>query len=166
MPEYIIKGCTVADGGDVARNNMTAFWQDPNWRLTWHKTTLPYVVEQCTARSPRNLLKERDTLRHFKAVDPETGKFLGYIRWNLPQNHCKNEDGTPVWPEGQTPDVDPEEKATIVKMADAADWNPGQEADHLDEPLTRRKNEFLAKKEYIGKPATKVDFCSVMITCD
>lgn len=147
MPDYIIEGCTVADGPDVARNNMSAFWQDPNWRLVWKKTNLPYVIEQCTARAPRNLLKDRETMRHFKAVDPGTGKFLGYIRWNLPQKRCKTQDGGPVWPEGQTPDVDPEEKASIFQRAEAADWNPRHEADHLDEPLTRRRKEHIAKKD-------------------
>lgn len=150
MSGYIIEGCTVADGADVGRNNMSAFWQDPNWRLVWKDATLPYVIEQCVARSPRNLLNERDTIRHFKAIDPKTGEFLGYIRWRLPSKYCKNEDGTPVWPEGQVPDVSPEEKAEIVQRAEAADWNPSDDADHLDVPVTKMKNEFLAKKAYIG----------------
>lgn len=149
MPDYIIKGCTVKDGADIARNNMTAFWQDPNWRLVWHESSLPRVIEKATARSPRNLMNDRDTLRHFKALDPSTGEFLGYTRWRLPHGHCKNEDGSPVWQEGQAPDVSPEEKEMIFKRAEAANWNPDHSADHLDAPLTKRKNEFLAGKEYI-----------------
>lgn len=152
MPEYIINACTVADAADVGRNNMTSFWQDPNWRLVWKHVDLPYVIEQCTARAPRNLLRDRDTLRHIKAVDPETGKFLGYARWALPRKYCKNEDGTPVWPEGQVPDVDPAEKERIVQRAEAADWNMDHSADGLDVPLTRKKEELLAKKDYIGEP--------------
>lgn len=150
MPEYIIKGCTVADGPNVARNNMSAFWQDPNWRLVWPYTTLPHVIEQCAARVPRNLLLDRDTLRHSKAVDPETGELLGYVRWKLPGSRCRNEDGTPVWPEWQTPGVSPEEEAGIVERTEAADWNPSMEADVLDVPVTKRKNEFIARKDCIG----------------
>ncbi|KUI65965.1 hypothetical protein VM1G_02388 [Cytospora mali] len=149
MPDYIIKGCTVADDNDLGRNNMSAFWQDPNWRLVWKTVDLPFVIEQASARVPRLLLKDRDTMRHFKAVDPETGKLVGYIRWTLPIKHCKNEDGSPVWPEGQTPDVSPEEKARLIKRAEAADWNPSSEADHLDDPVGKKKKEFLAKKDYL-----------------
>lgn len=162
MPEYIIEGCTVADGDDVARNNMTAFWSDPNWRLVWKKVTLPYVIEQCAARTPRNLLNERETLRHSKAVDPKTGKFLGYIRWKLPYKYCKKEDGSPVCPEGQVPDVSPEEKARIVERAEIADWNPDTETDHLDVPVTKMKKEFLAKKDYIGGPLTAIELLIII----
>ncbi|KAJ0108764.1 hypothetical protein J7T55_011255 [Diaporthe amygdali] len=149
MPDYVIQGCTIQDAADVARNNMSSFWQDQNWRIVWKHSTLPRVIEACTARSPRNLLKDRALLRHFKAVDPETGKFVGYARWKLPPGYHTNEDGTAVWPEGQTPDVSSEERAKIEEVADAADWNPDDEGDDLDAPITRRKIEYLAKKDYI-----------------
>lgn len=153
MPDYVIQGCTVQDGADVARNNMSSFWEDQNWRIVWKHSTLPRVIEACSARSPRNLLKDRALLRHFKAVDPETGKFLGYARWKLPPGYHKDEDGNPTWPEGQTPDVTPEERAKIEEVADAADWNPDDEGDDLDAPITRRKIEYLARKEYLRKTA-------------
>lgn len=151
MPDYVIQGCTIQDAADVARNNMSSFWEDQNWRIVWKHSTLPRVIEACTARSPRNLLKDRAVLRHFKAVDPETGKFLGYARWKLPPGYDKNEDGSPTWPEGQTPDVTPEERANIEEVADAAVWNPDDESDDLDAPITRRKIEYLARKEYLSK---------------
>lgn len=151
MPDYVIQGCTIADSPDVARNNMSSFWQDQNWRIVWKHSTLPRVIEACTARSPRNLLKDRALLRHFKAVDPETGRFLGYARWKLPPGYHEDKDGNPTWPEGQTPDVTPEERAKIEEVADAADWNPDDEGDDLDAPITRRKIEYLARKEYLGK---------------
>lgn len=151
MPDYVIQGCTVHDGADVARNNMSSFWEDQNWRIVWKHSTLPRVIEACTARSPRNLLKDRALLRHFKAVDPNTGELLGYARWKLPPGYHKTEDGGPTWPEGQTPDVTPEERAKIEEVADAADWNPDDESDDLDAPITRRKIEYLARKEYLRK---------------
>ncbi|POS73480.1 acetyltransferase [Diaporthe helianthi] len=149
MPDYVIQGCTIQDSADVARNNMTAFWQDPNWRIVWKNSTLSRVIQGCTDRSPRNLLKERELLRQFKAVDPETGEFLGYARWRLPPGSQDKEDGRPMWREGQVPDVTPEERAKIEEVADAADWHPDDEADELDAPITRRKIEYLAKKEYL-----------------
>jgi hypothetical protein len=151
MPDYVIQGCTIQDSADVARNNMSSFWQDQNWRLTWKHSTLPRVIEACTARSPRNLLKDRALLRHFKAVDPETGRFLGYARWKLPPGYQTGEDGCPTWPEGQVPDVSAEERAKIEEVADAADWKPNDEADELDAPITRRKIEYLARKEYLSE---------------
>lgn len=151
MPDYVIQGCTIQDAADVARNNMSSFWEDQNWRIVWKHSTLPRVIDACTARSPRNLLKDRAVLRHFKAVDPETGKFLGYARWKLPPGYDKTEGGGPTWPEGQTPDVTPEERAKIEEVADAAVWNPDTESDDLDAPITRRKIEYLARKEYLSK---------------
>lgn len=151
MPDYVIQGCTVQDGADVARNNMSSFWEDQNWRIVWKHSTLPRVIEACSARSPRNLLKDRALLRHFKAVDPDTGKFLGYARWKLPPGYHEDKDGNPTWPEGQTPDVTSEERAKIEEVADAADWNPDDEGDDLDAPITRRKIEYLARKEYLCK---------------
>lgn len=153
MPDYVIQGCTIQDAADVARNNMSSFWQDQNWRIVWKHSTLPRVIEACTARSPRNLLKDRALLRHFKAVDPETGKFLGYARWKLPPGYQNKEDGSPTWPEGQVPDVSTEEMAKIEEVADAAVWDPDTESDDLDAPITRRKIEYLARKEYLGKTA-------------
>ncbi|KUI59146.1 hypothetical protein VP1G_06410 [Cytospora mali] len=166
MPDYIIKGCTVADDNDLGRNNMSAFWQDPNWRLVWKAVDLPFVIEQASARVPRLLLKDRETMRHFKAVDPETGKLLGYIRWTLPTKHCKNEDGSPVWPEGQTPDVSPEEKVRLIQRAEAADWNPSSEADHLDDLVGKKKKEFLARKDYLGEPFDEFKLCVVIYWID
>lgn len=149
MPQYIITNCTVADAADVARNNMSAFWQDPNWRLVWREQPagLPYVIKQCTDRSPRNLLKDRADHRHLKAVDPETGRFVGYIRFVLPPRLVGTGTGGPVWPEAQTPDVAAEEREEIERVASAADWTHAE--DDLDPPLTRKKAELMAKKEYI-----------------
>lgn len=102
-------------------------------------------------KSYSNLLKDRALLRHFKAVDPETGEFLGYARWKLPPGYQNKEDGSPTWPEGQVPDVTTEERAKIEEVADAADWEPDTESDELDAPITRRKIEYLARKEYLRK---------------
>lgn len=56
-----------------------------------------------------------------------------------------------MWPEGLVPDVTTEERAKIEEVADAADWEPDTESDELDAPITRRKIEYLARKEYLSK---------------
>lgn len=148
--KYEITRCTTEDAADIAWNNMSAFWEDPNWRYIWKDTNLPSVIQQCTVRTPNNLLKDRDLLRHFKAVDPETGKFMGYIRWKLPLRYYKHGQGNPIWPEGQTPDVDPAEKNEIQARAESAWWYTENPNDHLDDQLIVIKNRILATKDYLG----------------
>lgn len=154
MSKYIITNCTVQDGNAVARNNASAFWDDPNWQYPWKHYTLDRLIGAFNLRTPRNLLLDREAKRHFKAVDPQTGALLGYIRWKLPPSAPagRNEDGSPVvWPEGQTPDVGAEASEQFDKMAAQADWHPLEmEGDHLDDILKTTKEEFLAKKDYIG----------------
>lgn len=151
MASVRVINLTVEDGEEMARNNMSAFWGDPNWRYVWKHSTLPHVIKAAADRGANNLLKDRDALRHFKCVDETTGNLVGYIRWKLPSSRYKKEDGSPVWPEGQTPDVSAEEMAKIKARAEGADWNPNatNPDDNIDEPLTRRKAELMARKEYL-----------------
>lgn len=162
MSKHIITNCTVDDAPEVARHSMNAFWQDPNWRMLWRQTTLPFVVEQATARAPRGLLLQHGaTARHYKAVDAETGRFLGYIRWKLPAGRCgqqqrRHEEGGVVvpapWADGQTPDVPggEEERAALVARAEAAWWVTDPSSDVLDGPIMRKRDELMGRKEYIG----------------
>ncbi|KAF3763309.1 acyl-CoA N-acyltransferase [Cryphonectria parasitica EP155] len=152
MPKLLITNCTVEDATEMAHNNIPAFWQDQNWRYPWVNFGLENLIKATVDRYPRNqLLKNRDTLRHFKAVDPETGKLIGYIRWQLPANRCKNEDGHPVWPEGQVPDVSPEDREAFNKKAAAAEWKPQDfgDDDHFDDVFARRRDVLVAEREYI-----------------
>lgn len=160
MPEYNITGCTVGDAADVARNNMSAFWEDPNWRYIWNDTDLPSVIQQCTIRTPNNLIKDRDLLRHFKAVDPETGDFMGYIRWKLPVRYHKDKHGNPTWPEGQTPNVSAEDVKEIKANAEAAWWFTENENDRLDDQLRAIKNRILATKDYLGRYSARLLSCA------
>lgn len=149
---YTITHCDARDdAAAVARNNASAFWEDPNWRYCWRPHyTLERLVAAFVERTPANLLRDRDALRHFKAVDPATGRLVGYIRWRLPAGRCCGEP--PVWPEGQTPDVSVEEREEFEKRAAAADWDPvdyGEE--ELDNALKPIQERLLAKKEYLSK---------------
>lgn len=145
---YTITRCTVADGRDLAVNNMTAFWQgDPVWRMLWtpHKWTVDDVIRNCTLRMPRNLLRDRGTLRHQKAVDPATGGLLGYARWVLPESRAG------LWTKAQVPDVDDVERREIERVAETAMWNLGSDMDELDVPVTAKKEELLAQEEFLSK---------------
>lgn len=102
--EYIISGCTVADGDALAANNLPAFWADPHFRLNWPNRTLEYHVIQIAKRFPNHLLTGRETRRHLKAVHPDTGRIVGYARWILPAGWELDASVT-VWPEAVTPAV-------------------------------------------------------------
>jgi hypothetical protein len=158
MPPYQITGCSIADGAALSHNNMSAFWQDPNWVLCWKHTTLEKHILEAAKRFPRNLLNDREVLRHQKAVDPETGRVVGYARWILPVSHAKLEDGEPAWLEAQVPAVGEEEEAEIRRIAETADWKwlPGAEV--LDIPVSRIKKELLEGKEYLRKFDLEVEF--------
>jgi hypothetical protein len=150
MATYTISQCTIADGAALSRNNMSAFWEDPNWVLAWRHKTLEEHIAQVTKRVPRNLLNDRETLRHQKAIDPQSGRLLGYARWILPASYAALADGTPAWPEAMVPAVAAEEEAEIRRVADTAIWDPRHDADALDEPVSRIKREILERKPYIG----------------
>lgn len=104
-------------------------------------------ITQVTKRFPRNLLDEREIKRHQKAIDPETGRVVGYARWYLPPTHVTNADGTPVWPDAMVPAVEAEEEAEFLKIADTAIWNPNNETDGTAVRLT--KEGILARKPYM-----------------
>ncbi|CAN8097321.1 unnamed protein product [Discula destructiva] len=129
MPPYQITGCSLSDAADVARNNMSAFWEDPNWRYIWKDTDLASVIRQ--------------------SVNPQTGKFMGYIRWKLPVSHYKDGTGRPNWLSGQVPDVSPREKADIKKQAEDAWWYPENPSDRLDDQLRAIQMRILGTKDYL-----------------
>ncbi|KAJ6571102.1 hypothetical protein B0H19DRAFT_1231054 [Mycena capillaripes] len=105
----------LADAPHLAHNNMSAFWTDASWRLLWPSITLPYLISQCSLRVPRNLLKDRATLRHQKAVDPATGALLGYARWKVPGTKEAE------WLDAQVKDVESEaERQGIEERANGA----------------------------------------------
>lgn len=92
-----IEPVNLADAPAIARNNLSAFWEDKNWRLSWDDSiTLDYLITQEADRVMNDLLHRRDILRHLKAVDPDTGTLVGYLRLALPVEHITAPDGKPV----------------------------------------------------------------------
>jgi len=148
--KYVISQCTVADSSALTRNNIPAFWADPYWVLAWKHRTLEHHISQVAKRMPRNLLNDRHIKRHQKAVEPATGRLVGYARWILPESHAVGVDGGPAWPEAVVPAVDAAEEAEMQRVADTAIWDPNEESDGLVKPVQEAKREILARKEYIG----------------
>lgn len=152
MTSCVIAPCTVTDGDALSRNNISAFWEDPNWVLAWRHTTLEKHILTTSKRYPRKLISDRATSRHQKAVDPETGRLLGYARWVLPTSHTTLANGDPAWPEAMVPEVEPAQEAEIRRVAEATPWNPNLESDVLDTAVSEIKKEILGSKPYLCKP--------------
>lgn len=151
MATFAIAPCSVADGAALSRNNMSAFWEIPNWVLAWRDTTLEEHIARMTKRYPRRLISDPETSRHQKAVDPETGRLLGYARWALPESYTVLADGEPAWPEAMVPAVGPEEEAEIKRVAEATTWEPNNDTDPLDEAVRVIKDKIMARKPYLCK---------------
>ncbi|KAK1673598.1 acetyltransferase [Colletotrichum godetiae] len=148
-PKFVITGCTVADSDELTRNNIPAFWADPHWHLAWRHRTLDYHITEVAKRTPRNLISDRDTKRHQKAVDPVTGRIVGYARWILPASHAKIIGGAPAWPDAVVPSVSEEKEAEIRRVAATVHWDPNQESNELLIPIREAENEILTKKDYM-----------------
>lgn len=148
MVSWKIVPCTLADAPALARNNMNAFWAtDKNWKLGWtiQNIELDFLVGEVIKRMPNNLLKNRETLRHFKAVDPETGALMGYARWELPAKYAD----APEWADAQIPDVSEEERKAIKERSDGAWWKP-YSMDGIND-CGPEKHRILAEDRYISK---------------
>ncbi|KAJ5628269.1 Acyl-CoA N-acyltransferase [Penicillium lividum] len=151
MASISISQCRVADGEALASTCIPAFWADPNWILAWRHRTLEYHISQIALRFPRNLLNNREALRHQKAVDQETGHILGYARWCLPSSYETSPDGTPIWPEAQVPSVGSEKEAEIRRIATTVVWDPNNDADaELSGRVDALKEEVTPKIPYIS----------------
>ncbi|KAJ5751680.1 hypothetical protein N7520_008597 [Penicillium odoratum] len=153
MAPFMISQCSVPDGAALAANNVPAFWADPHWVLAWRHRTLEYHISQVALLFPRNMLNERESFRHQKAVNLETGRILGYARWSLyvPSCHEINPDnGTPIWPEAQVPAFEPEKEAEIRWIAETAIWDPNEDADELGNRVTALRTEVTPKTPHIS----------------
>ncbi|KAL7933032.1 hypothetical protein V8C35DRAFT_306089 [Trichoderma chlorosporum] len=149
MATYALAPVSMSDSAALSRNNMSAFWEDPYWVQAWRDTTLEKHIETVTKRYPRRLISDRTTARHQKAIDPETGRLLGYARWVLPESHATTASGEPTWPEALGPLVGSEEEAEIKRIAEATPWNPNNDSDPLDQNVSEIKKELMKDKTFL-----------------
>ncbi|OIW25270.1 hypothetical protein CONLIGDRAFT_656928 [Coniochaeta ligniaria NRRL 30616] len=135
MAAWKIRGCTVADAPAIARNNMSAFWEDPTWILLWPEHD--FLIEQATKRYPRGLTRDRAVNRHQKAVDPVTA-------------------GNLLWPEAQVPAVSVEEEEEFRNLAESAWWEGRSGMSGLDDKNEVVMDRIMAERGYI-----KLDYLAV-----
>ena len=148
--DWKIEPVVLVDVPDVARNNVSAFWRDKHYRILWgDSVTEEYLIEKQAQSVPDDLIYRRELLRHLKAVDPDTGRLLGYLRLALPVEHATEPDGTPVWPEMQIADVTPEERARIEQAAQEAKVEKIDNG--LDDKAQEIQKRILSQGIYISK---------------
>jgi ribosomal protein S18 acetylase RimI-like enzyme len=137
--------CTVGDAAGVAKTNVAAFWTQTWWRILFDATE-EQVTQVTTARTPQNLLAQRDVRRHQAVVDEATGDIVGYARWILPAALSAE------WPEAQTPAVPEPERKRLKALFDDAPQpfvDNMDEMDELDEPITENQEEFEPEGAYL-----------------
>ncbi|QGI86652.1 unnamed protein product [Fusarium fujikuroi] len=139
--------CRVEDGLQIAQSQVSAFFDEAWWRLSWTDRTRESLIQSIADRSPKNLLTKREVRRHQKIVHLETGDIVGYARWILPESHKD------AWLEAQTPDVSDEQKEAFVKRHADTDWNPREDNDKLDDHIDgwreKQKQEMDMELHYL-----------------
>ncbi len=152
MAHWRIEGCTVDDAAAVARNTSGAFWEEPMWMLQWRgDITQDFLTEQLIKLQPTRLLRERDTRRHQKAVDPDSGKLVGYARWLLPDGRTTTSASEPEWAEAQMPDVSADRRKALDAVAAGAWWGPRTDVDELDADNNTIRRRVASGRPYLGK---------------
>ncbi|OQO01938.1 hypothetical protein B0A48_12411 [Cryoendolithus antarcticus] len=139
----LVQPCTTDDGPAIAYNNVGAFWRDASWVLIWGSKTETYVASQAALRWPYNLLQNQAQHRFFKAVDSDSGKLLGFVRWDLPDVL----GAADLWIEGKMPSVEPEVEADLKKAKESADWEYIE--NDLDAPIGAAMRRSKAGKGYL-----------------
>lgn len=153
----LVKQCTVEDGPALAKNNMSAFWEQKWWNINWETATLDEVIEKAAARMPRNLLKDRHVLRHQMVIDTATGQPVGYARWIMPESHA---DG---WLEAQVPNVSDEERKRYDEQFAKIDWNT-RDLPNMDDPIHVMQKKNQPKNAFISK-CCRVSLFTPTLTC-
>ncbi|EFX05986.1 gcn5-related n-acetyltransferase [Grosmannia clavigera kw1407] len=151
MGDWGLQSVTVADAADLARNNISAFWQDRIWRVIWPShVTQDFLIAQMAKRQSNSLLRNRAATRHQKAVDPATGALVGYARWVLPNSHLQAKNGNePTWPGALVPTVSEEEQRYLEQLAGSSWWQFRPEVEHMDNRAIAVKNRIMSTKPYL-----------------
>ena len=150
MSSYTLDSCSLQDAASIAKNNVSAFWTDPNWPLIWTRLnkTESYVISQAARRMPQNLLSDPSRRRHLKAVDVESGRLVGYARWLLPEGMDA------AWPEAMTlrsndEEVRQKEEEVAQREFNSADWEYDHALDELDVLVTAAKTRILESGRFV-----------------
>jgi len=150
---YRVEGCTIDDAAGLGRNNASAYWKQPYWRMLWPQDMdREFIIEQVQKRiGPAVLLRDRDHLRQEKAVDEDTGDIIGYARWNLSEALVKSHEGEVLWADRQVPGVDDDLRKELEEEMDASWWEPRSDTGELDVKIEEARERLHAQEKHIGE---------------
>ncbi|KAF4945893.1 hypothetical protein FSARC_14331 [Fusarium sarcochroum] len=145
---YEVLSCTTNDSSGIAENNVSAFWQQTWWNMLWPGKTRDSLIKAVEARTPKNLITDRDIRRHQKVMDKASNKVVGYARWILPDSHKDS------WLAARIPEVTDSEREKFVELHAAADWTPREDMDDLDDHVhelkAKYKNDRCLELDYLA----------------
>ena len=145
MSPYEVCAVTVADAPGIAKNNMSAFYEDVHWRLVWQDNPLSNLIKGATDRYPHNITQNRATKRHQKAIDSSTGELVGYARWVLPEGYEN------LWPEAQLDELSEEEREKCRKLYEEAWWEMREDLGPDDDEIRAARDEIRAGGKFMSK---------------
>jgi hypothetical protein len=161
MSRCKIAPCTLDDAPAIARNNVSAFWEDKNWVLLWTRKnkSREYVISQALLRWPYNLAKDPIYRRTEKVADVSTGELVGFATWILPNIDVAGEDKDgaskqeigKLWPEARVPETDNETLELLKKRYDEADWEFDHAMDVLDPLVNELRIRLKGDKKWLSK---------------
>lgn len=122
MCSFRIEGCMVEDAPGLAYTNGIACWGQYMWRTIRPKDkSREFILESLAKVLPMRLLSDRDTTRHVKAVDVETGTIAGYVRWSSPEGLLDKQPSDELkWLSAQVPATSASEYERYKAMRDSA----------------------------------------------
>ena len=146
---------------------MLARLTDPHWVFIWKDPSAKEIIARTTDRVPQNLVSERDTKRHQKVIDSETGRVVGYARWLLPPTLADRGD---VWLEAQVPEATADERASFEKRHRASTENGrpiglkgGELSRHRSAPLEAADARIMQDGPFLSNPGPTYD--RLMLFC-
>ncbi|KAK9365597.1 hypothetical protein V1509DRAFT_373982 [Lipomyces kononenkoae] len=117
---FVVEPCFPADASGLATTMMTARLTDPHWAFLWEDPCPDDIIARAIDRVPWNLITGKDTKRHQKVINAETGEVVGYARWTLPPVLAEKNN---VWPEAQVAEPTPAEREIYEKKYQAGTKN-------------------------------------------
>jgi hypothetical protein len=168
MPPFKVAPCTLEDVPAIARNNVTAFWEDIHWALQWTRKnkSCEYVISQAEFRWSYNLTKDPVHIRREKAVDVSTGELVGFSSWYLPEDEdwLGKQEKYELWPEARVPEVDDEKQQSFKKRFDEADWESDRVTDVLDSPVTEMRIKLKGDKKWLRKYFRSISYTFLQLS--
>ncbi|KAK9234743.1 hypothetical protein V1525DRAFT_412079 [Lipomyces kononenkoae] len=117
---FVVQPCVPADAPGLAATMMGARLTDPHWAFIWEDPDPEHIIAKAIDRVPWNLITGRNTKRHQKVINVETGEVVGYARWALPTVLAEKNN---VWLEAKVLEPTQDEREIYEKSYQAVTTN-------------------------------------------